>query len=276
MIAGSVRPLRLRRQSRGAWRVTLDNPPINLFDPELSDALQDLIVALEADPDVKVVIFDSADPEYFMAHVDIVRSAELDLSPGPTGLNPFPDFCRRLELAPFITVGVIRGRARGVGSEFIQALDVTFASRERAVLEHPEVPMGFIPGAGGMERLWRLIGRNRALEIICGGEDFDADLAERYGWINRAVPDDELDALVDRFVARVASFDGEALAAAKDVMRDHAGLAPVEQFGPTTARFFGLLARPEVQQRIAGLVDDGLQQRSDLEYDLGTRLGPDA
>jgi len=242
----------------------------------MTDGLKDMMNALEADTDVKVVVFDSADPDYFLAHVDVVNAAELDLTPGVTGMAPWPDVARRLELAPFVTVASVRGRARGVGSEFICAMDVVYASRERAILCQPEVPFGFIPGGGGLERLWHRTGRNRALEIIVGGEDFDADLAERYGWVNRAVPDAELDGLVDRFARRVASFDAAAIAAAKEVLREHEGLPPAEDFTKTETRFFGLYARENVQRLVGELVEEGLQQRSDVELDLASRLGPRA
>src|SRR5437762_471499 len=205
-------PVIVQQRSAGYWRVTFDNPPINLFDPEMMSGLQALVDRLESDDEVKVVVFDSADPDFFIAHYDLVRAAEASTEPGPTGQPPWIDLATRLERAPFVTVASIRGRARGMGSEFVLALDIRFASREKAILSQPEIGAGIIPGGGGLERLPLLTGRARALEIAVGAEDFDADTAERYGWINRAVPDAELDQFVERFATRVASFDRQAIA----------------------------------------------------------------
>ena len=185
---------------------TFDNPPLNLIDPETIIALRELMDTLEADPAVKVVVFDSADEEYFIAHFDVARGGELP-GPGPTGLPAWPDLATRLTRAPFVTIAEIRGRARGVGSEFALACDLRFASRGKAVFGQPEVGTGLVPGGGSIEVLSALAGRSRTLEIILGSEDFDADTAERYGWINRALPDAELPEFVDRLARRIASFE---------------------------------------------------------------------
>jgi enoyl-CoA hydratase/carnithine racemase len=272
--AKSKSPVIVTQRSATYWRVTLDNPPINLFDPEMTVGLQVLMDRLDQDKAVKVVVFDSADPDYFISHVDLVRAGELDLKPGPTGLSPWPDVARRLELSPFITVALVRGRARGVGSEFLQAMDVRFASRERAILSQIELGTGVIPGGGGLERLPRLIGRARALEVIASSDDFDADTAERYGWVNRSIPDAELDAFVERFATRVASFDRTAIAAAKEIINQRAGLAQPADLAATQSKFFEILARPETQKRVASLMKRGLQQRGDFELRLGDNLGP--
>jgi enoyl-CoA hydratase/carnithine racemase len=266
--------IRITKRSAAYRRVTLDNPPLNLFDQEMSDELQGLIKELEEDDKVKVVVFDSADPDYFMAHLDLVRTAELSLEPGPTGLSPFPDFLRRLEQAPFVTVGVLRGRARGVGSEFLLGLDIRFASREKAVLSQIEVGTGVIPGAGGIERLSKLIGRARAMEVILGSEDFDADTAALYGWVNRSIPDAELDEFVERFASRVASFDRKPIALAKKIINERAGLVPAADLAATQKKFFKTLTWPKTQARVATLLERGLQQRGDFELRLGHLLGP--
>ena len=260
------------KRSPAYWRVTLDNPPINLFDPEMIEGFTALITELEADDEVKVVVFESADPDFFMAHFDLVRATEVDLTPGPTGLAPWPDAALRFERAPFITIASVRGRARGVGSEFIQAMDLCFASRERAILQQPEVPMGFIPGGGGMERLYRRVGRSRALEIIVGGEDFDADTAERYGWINRAIADADLDGFVDGFASRIAGFDRDAIATAKEILRNHAGVPTPADLRASEERFYDLLARPGAQSRVSSLLQRGLQTPGDLELNLAKHL----
>lgn len=265
--------IHIRKETDNIWRVILDNPPINLFDPQMSEELQHLMTRLDADDDVKVVVFESADPEYFMAHVDLVKTGEFDLTPRATGLAILPDFIRRLEQSPFITVGVLRGRARGVGSEFLLGLDVRFASRERGILSQIEVGCGVIPGAGGLERLCRQVGRAKALEIILGADDFDAETAAAYGWINRAIPDDELDAFVGRFAARVGSFDRKAIALAKGLINDRAGLVSTEHLVETESKFFETLTWSETGERIKDLFGRGLQQRGDFERDLGREIG---
>lgn len=266
--------LHLIQRSSAYWRVTIDNPPLNLFDPELSDELESLIARLEADPEVKVVVFDSASADYFMAHIDLARVGELSLKPGPTGLSPWPDVALRLQRAPFVTIGVLRGRARGVGSEFLLALDMRFASRERAVLSQIEVGCGLIPGGGGLERLPVLIGRARSLEAIVGAEDFDADTAERYGWVNRALPDAELDAFVERFARRIASFERPAIAAAKTAVNRMLGLPEPTDTVASQNAFFQLASAPAARDRIGELLQRGLQQPGDFELRLGELLGP--
>ena len=264
--------LQLTHHSSTYLRVTINNPPLNLFDPELSDDLQELIGLLERDAQIKVVVFDSAVPDYFMAHIDLARIAELSTAPGPTGLSPWPDVALRLQRAPFVTIGLLRGR--GVGSEFLLALDMRFASRERAILSQIEVGCGIIPGGGGLERLPSLIGRARSMEAIIGGEDFDADTAERYGWINRSIPDGELDAFVERLALRIAGFDREAITAAKQLINARTGLPSPQEITESETVFFKAAARPSTQARIGEMLASGLQQPGDFELRLGKLLGP--
>jgi enoyl-CoA hydratase/carnithine racemase len=264
----------VKKHSPAYWQVTIDNPPLNLFDPEMGDELTSLVEALENDSDIKVVVFDSANPEYFIAHIDLIRSAEFDLTPRATSLPVWPDVARRFELSPFLTVGLVRGRARGVGSEFIQALDVCFASKEKAKLSQIEVGCGLIPGGGGLERLPRLIGRRRALEVVIGADDFDADTAAAYGWINRAIPDAALDEFVDRFAKRVASFEREAIAAAKKIIYKRTGLAKTEEFLESEAIFFEAISWTGTQKRIGEIMKQGFQQPGEYELELGANLGP--
>jgi enoyl-CoA hydratase/carnithine racemase len=234
-------------------------------------ALAAIVGRLEADPDVKVVVFDSALPDFFMAHLNLGRFGEFD-----DGMPVWFDIVRRLGQARFISVGSIRGHARGIGNEFLTALDVRFASRENAVLGQLEIGSGIIPGCGGIERLWRLTGRARALEIIASGEDYDADTAERYGWINRAVPDTELDAFVERFARRIASFDTEALQAIKQVLNDEIPPPSRQSLAATHTRFARLLARPSVQERLQQAAKLSPQLALDLELNMGERIGPRA
>jgi enoyl-CoA hydratase/carnithine racemase len=265
--------LTLRQPAPGYWRVTIDNPPLNLFDPDLLTALQQLVGRLEADNDTKVVVFDSANPDYFIAHIDLIRADQFDQTPQPsTGLVAWPDLAARLERAPFVTVSAIRGRTRGVGSEFALATDVRFASRERALFCHPELGFGFIPGGGGLERLSLNTGRARAIEIIIGACDFDADTAERYGWINRAIADAELDTFVDAWATRVAQFDRDAITAAKHTLNAHGGLPDIAWFAPSQQTFYQLLAQPHVQARMREFLDRGMQQPGDFELNLADQL----
>lgn len=273
-MATTTMPLRVERLTRAYWRATIDNPPINLFDPDLLAGFRELIEELESDDEVKVIVLDSADPDYFISHLDLNRAGEGDRSPGPTGMSPWPDFALRLAAVPVISVASVRGRARGVGNEVALAADVRFASREKAIFGQFEIGSAAMPGGGGLERLSLLLGRARAIEAVVGGEDFDAETAERYGWINRAVPDDELDALVDRFARRVASFDGEALKTAKAHINRMGGVPTVEQLSETEKAFFALLQRPEAKERIGFFFAQGLQERGDFELNLGERIGP--
>ncbi|MGP3633616.1 enoyl-CoA hydratase/isomerase family protein [Streptomyces sp. 24-1644] len=262
-------PVRAQRVSPGYWRVTFANPPINLYDPEVEASLAGIVGRLEADPDVKVVIFDSALPDFFMAHLNLGRMGEFE-----EGLPTYFDLVSRLGQARFITVGSIRGRARGIGNEFLTALDVRFASRENAVLGQLEIGTGIIPGGGGMQHLARLTGRARALEIIASGEDYDADTAERYGWINRAVPDSELDAFVERFAQRIASFDAEALHAVKEILNQEIPPPSPESLAVTTKRFNQLLARDSVQKLLQQSGSASPEVILDLELNMGERIGP--
>jgi enoyl-CoA hydratase/carnithine racemase len=269
----NIMRIHIKKNTAAYWQVTLDNPPINLFDQEMSDELQALVADLENDDEVKVVVFDSADPEYFMSHVDLIKTGEFDLEPKATGLASFPDFLRRLEQAPFVTIGVLRGRARGVGSEFLLGLDLRFAGREKAILSQIEVGCGVIPGAGGLERLCKLVGRAKALEIILGADDFDADTAAAFGWVNRSIPDAELDTFVERLVARLSNFERKTIALAKQTINERAGLVAVEDLNATEKKFFETLTWSETQEQVKSLFERGLQQRGDLELRLGELIG---
>ncbi len=178
----------------------------------------------------------------------------------------------RMEEAPFVTIGLIRGRARGVGSEFLQAFDMRFASREKALFAQVEVGCGIIPGGGGLDRLPGMVGRGRAMEIICGADDFDADTAERYGWINRSIPDAELDGFVNRLATRIATFEKETLALAKKTINARVGLPSVGELDETYKAFRTTLGWPGAQRRIALLIQKGLQTNPGFERDLAARV----
>jgi len=262
-------PVRAERVTAAHWRVTFDNPPINLYDPEVESALAAIVADLEADSEVKVVVFDSALPDFFLAHLDLARFDEFG-----RGMPTWFALVRRLRQARFITVGVVRGRARGIGNEFLTALDVRFACRERAVLGQLEIGTGLIPGCGGIERMAQLVGRARALEVVVSGEDYDADTAERYGWVNRSVPEADLDAVVERFARRVAFFDVEALRAVKEILDREAPAPSAESLAATHERFTRLFGRDSVRERVAAASGLSPEAVLDLEMTMGDRIGP--
>jgi enoyl-CoA hydratase/carnithine racemase len=261
--------LSVRRESPALWRVTFNNPPINLVNPDTLVELDALVTEIEASNDVKAVVFDSADADFFLAHWDVSPAAQQTRSGNPA--PPWLDIALRLSKAPVVSIASIRGRARGIGSEIALACDLRFASRERAVFGQPEVGVGLVPGGGGMERLPPLVGRARALEIVLGAGDFDADTAERYGWINRALPDATLDTFVDELARRIASFDKQALATAKRLV-DRNALPNPEHLKESQVAFFGAFALPETQARAKKAFALGIGTRGDFEMRFGERL----
>jgi enoyl-CoA hydratase/carnithine racemase len=250
----------------GRWTITFSNPPINMFLPTTIVELGALMTDIEADPTVKVVVFQSANPEFFVAHLDVAKAAQQ-----PDVLDLWRDFVLRLSSAPVVSIAKVRGRTRGIGNEFVLACDMRFASRQNALFGNPEVGVGLIPGGGALEWLPRLVGRSRALEIALSGDDFDADIAERYGWVNRTVDDDKLDSFVAALADRLASFDREVLAAAK---------AQINRFGmPTAAELqssndmiWSTLALPGTQARRAKVRNAGYGVPSDFELNFGRYL----
>src|SRR5580698_5101691 len=188
--------IRLSKPSRTQWRVTFDNPPLNLMGPEFVVEFSQIVTAIEADEDVRVVVFDSAVEGFFLNHSDFtVKLEELTALPqGPTGLEAWPDILVRITHAPVVSICKIRGRATGNGSEILLASDMCFVSRENALLSQWEVGVGMVAGGGPMARLPRLIGRSRAMEVLMSSADIPGDLAEAYGYVNRSLPDAELDA----------------------------------------------------------------------------------
>jgi enoyl-CoA hydratase/carnithine racemase len=260
----------ISKPSSGLWTATFNNPPINLIDPDTIGELQDLLAGLESDAEVKVVVFRSADPDFFLAHWDVLadKVKVAAMPPGPTGMHPWADVLVRLSRAPVASIVEIRGRARGAGSEFVLACDMRFASRERGILGQFEVGMGAVPGGNPMARLAGLMGRGRGLEVILGADDFSADLAERYGYINRALPDGEIEAFVDSFARRLASFEKHALVGAKALMNE-VTLPPDAVFQHALTAFFASTAHPGTRARGASLIQRGLQSRSDTELRLG-------
>ncbi|MEJ1109479.1 MULTISPECIES: enoyl-CoA hydratase/isomerase family protein [unclassified Kribbella] len=255
------------------WRASFGNGPVNLIDPDTIEQLSDLVARIEEAPALTVVVFDSLNPDFFMAHWDITanRSRVAAMRPGPTGLHPYVDNLIRLSKVPAVTVAAVRGRARGAGSEFLLATDIRFAG-DNAVLGQVEVGMGAVPGGGAMARLARLVGRSRAAEIVLGADDFPAALAERYGYVNRVVPDSELDDFVDRFARRIAGFDKTAIVSAKGLL-DLASLPADDEFGPGMIAFLQTAWRPVNAARMRYLLERGLQTPKGAELDLGRAVG---
>jgi enoyl-CoA hydratase/carnithine racemase len=255
------------------WRVTFDNGPVNLLDPDTIDQLGALIGRIESDPDLTVVVFRSDKPGYFMAHWDFLADAArvAGMAPGPTGLHPYLDNFVRLSRLPVATISEIRGRTRGAGSEFVLATDIRFAS-ERAVLGQFEVGVGAVPGGGPMARLGRLIGRGRALEVLLGGDDIPAALAAEYGYINRVIPDSEIEGFTDAFARRIAAFDKVALTGIKKLV-DVATLPDDAEFAAALKAYFATAGRPENQPFAQLLLSNGLQQPDGIEADLGAAIG---
>ena len=266
--------VRLTRVTPQYWRVTFHNPPFNIFGPNTIPQLKKVVTALETDPQVKVVVFDSDVPDFFLTHYDFVPplSDTTSLPPGPTGLPQLPDLLVRLSKAPVVSIALIRGRATGVGSELGLASDMRFASREKAKLSQFEIGAGFAPGGGPMARLPRLIGRGRALEVLMTGSYLNGEIAERYGYVNRAVPDAELDAFVDTMARRIAGFDKQTLADIKRLV-DASSLPTNEQIGAEWEAFLGSVKRPDAQQRIRKLMELGLSTNPDLEKRLDDYTG---
>ena len=267
--------LRVRVDRGVAW-VTIDHPPINLFDLALIRDMDRVGQELEGDAAVRVVVLQSADPEFFIAHADVglILGLPSEAPPKSSELSFFHAMVDRFRTMPKATIAKIEGRARGGGSELVLSLDMRFGALGRAVLAQPEVALGILPGGSGTQRLPRLMGRARALEVILGCDDVDAALAERWGYLNRALPPAELGPFVERLAYRIASFPAEAIALAK------AAVAAAE--GPTReglleeAHLFNrTLANPETRARMEQFLAAGGQTR-EVELDLGrltTRLG---
>jgi enoyl-CoA hydratase/carnithine racemase len=266
--------IHLNQHSDAYWRVTFDFPPLNIFGPANIPQLEEVVSSLETDDRVKVVVFDSAVEGFFLTHYDFLAKPEdsAKFPTGTTGLQPLPDMLVRLSRASVVSISSIRGRATGVGSELALASDMRFASRERAVLSQWEVGAGLVPGGGPMARLPRLIGRGRALEVLLGADDTNGDLAELYGYVNRSLPDAELDAFVDALARRISSFDKRAIAETKRLVNLNS-LPPDTEIAPEWDAFIASLGRPAAQARIRTLFQRGFHKPGDVETRLGYHVG---
>jgi enoyl-CoA hydratase/carnithine racemase len=265
VVAESVAPLRIIDETPAYWRVIFDYPPFNVADGTMFQALQDLLARINVDPSVRVVVFESANHDFYLSHFDLTgKLGNVMTAVGPSGLPVLADTFVRITRSPVVSIAKIRGCVRGACSEFVLACDMRFASRENTRLGQPEVGVGLHPGGGGTERLPHLVGRGRALEIILGANDFDGDTAERYGYVNRALPDAELEGFVDTLARRIASFDRRALAAAKSLV-NQVSLPSADRLLDALNSFQTALTWNETQQRIEALLKRGLQRDTDFE-----------
>jgi enoyl-CoA hydratase/carnithine racemase len=265
--------IRLSKSSPAYWRITFDNPPLNLMGPEFVVELREIMTSIETDEHLRVVVFDSAVEGFFLNHSDFtVKMEELTSLPqGPTGLEAWPDILVRITHAPVVSIAKIRGRATGNGSEIALACDMTFASREKALLSQWEVGVGMVAGGGPMTRLPRLIGRSRAMEVLMSSDDIHADLAEAYGYVNRSVPDAELDAFVDSLAMRISSFDKWAISNTKRLV-NAASLPPDVEMAAGWEACMASVSRPATQAKIKAFMDLGFHKPGDVEDRIGHYL----
>jgi len=247
-------------------------PPMNLLGPELVRELVSLIERAESDRAVKVLVFKSADPDYFISHVDVTQIEEYRAEAAKlTGEPSIALMFRHLSASRLVTIAQIGGRVRGAGSEFVLACDLRFAARESAIFGQLELAFGTIPGGGAVQHLVRLMGRARALEVLLGAGDYDAELAEHYGWINRALPARALNDFVSALAHRIASFPDAGLATVKERVNAIA-LAPADEFRRDSDLFAEGASTPEYQRRFEAALKRGFQTRS-AELDLARCLG---
>jgi len=266
--------IRLVRHCDAFWRVTFDLPPLNIFGPANMQQLEEIVSSLESDDRVKVVVFDSAIDGFFLTHYDFLAKPEesAKFPVGRTGLQALPDMLARLSRAPVVSIASIRGRATGVGSELALASDMRFASREKAILSQWEVGAALVPGGGPMARLPRLIGRGRALEVLLGADDVNGDLAQLYGYVNRSLPDNQLDPFVDALAERISSFDKQAIAETKRLVNLNS-LPQDAEIVPEWEAFIASVGRPAAQERLRALFERGFHAPGDVETRLGYHVG---
>ena len=266
--------IRLTRPSAACWRVTFDNPPLNVMGPQFVRELKEIITAVEADKEVRVLVFDSAVDGFFLNHSDFNADMKelTSLPQGPTGLEAWPDILVRLTRMPVVSIALIRGRATGNGSEIALACDMSFASREKAVLSQWEVGVGLVAGGGPMARLPRQMGRQRALEVLLSSDDIGGDLAQAYGYVNRSLPDGELDGFVDALAQRIASFDKWAIANTKRLV-SAASLPQDVEIAAGWDACMTSISRPAAQGKIKALFEQGFHRPGDAEDRLGFYVG---
>jgi enoyl-CoA hydratase/carnithine racemase len=263
----------LTAPSATLWRVAFNNPPVNAIGTAMISELKQLLSELENNQTVNVIVFESSDPDFFLAHYDLAANhAATEALPSPTGFAAWVDVLVRLSHVPAVTISAIRGIARGAGSEFVLATDMRFASLEKAILGQMEVGFTALPGGGAAGRLPALVGRGRAFEILLGGDDYSGALAEKYGYVNRAIPDDEFEGFVTSYATRVSKWDRRVIADIKHFINKYTML-PDSEYPLHSDAFWGAAARPEFQSFTSQLFERGLQTRTDIEYNLGHVIG---
>ena len=261
------------RTDRHVAFVTIDNPPINLLNGPLLIELNRFAVKVVKDDDVKVIVFDSADPDFFIAHfdVEILAKAPSEAPPKSNQLSGMHPLCEMYHTMPKVSIAKIEGRCRGGGSEFALALDMRFGALGKAILAQPEISVGIIPGGGSTQRLPRLLGRSRALEVVLSGMDLKAEMAERYGYINRALPPDELGPFVEKLAYRIASFSTEVITLAKKAVLTADELPLLEGFLEEIFLFNQSIALPSAKSLMKKFLEKGGQTR-EVELDFSSLL----
>lgn len=268
-----TKQIRVSKASPNYWRVTFDNPPLNLMGPEFVVEFAKIVTDIENDGQVRVVVFDSAVEGFFLNHSDFTAKLEelTGLPQGPTGLEAWPDILVRITHAPVVFISKIRGRATGNGSEILLASDMTFVSREKTLISQWEVGVGMVAGGGPMARLPRQIGRARAMEVLMSSEDIPGDLAAAYGYVNRSLPDAELDAFVDALATRISSFDKWAISNTKRLVNAASLPADVEMAAGWDA-CIASVQRPATQARIKAFMALGFHKPGDQENHIARYL----
>jgi len=266
--------IRLTRISSAHWRITFDNPPLSVMSPQFVREFRDIITDIEADQEVRVLVFESAVEGFFLNHSDFNADMKdlTSMPQGPTGLEAWPDVLVRITRAPVVSIALIRGRATGNGSELALACDMSFASREKALLSQWEVGVGVVAGGGPMARLPRQMGRQRALEVLLSSDDTGGDLAAAYGYVNRSLADSELDGFVNALATRIASFDKWAIANTKRLV-NAASLPPDVEIAAGWEACMTSIVRPAAQGKIKALFEQGFHRPGDAEDRLGFYVG---
>lgn len=266
----SEKRLDIIEKSAGFWNVVISNPPTNMFDPLMFAELNVLLEKMADSPELRIVVFESADRDFFMNHHDVVHRLEVPDVPGAQAFfYKWPYFVEKLVNLPVLSVAKMRGRARAQGFEFALACDMRFASRERALFSLVEAAGASIPGGGGIEWLVRLCGRSRALEIVCSAEDYNADTGELYGFVNRSLPDAELDAFVEAFATRIASFDKAVLAACKKTVNARSDVPSLGELLASNHQLYDVDYNwPKPEGAMEKVMGAGFGQKGEFELNL--------
>jgi len=267
--------LTLTVESPTFWRVTFNNPPINVIGLEMMRDLKELLTELESNDTVNVVVFDSADPDFYIAHYDVtVDNDEAEALPKTAATADYTawvDITVRMSKLDAVTIAAIRGITRGAGSELVLAMDMRFASLEKARLAQVEIALNAVTGGGASGRLPSLAGRGRTMEILLGAEDFDGALAEKYGYVNRAIPDAEFEQWITDFATRVSGWDHQAIVEVKEFINKYTRL-PDAEYPLHSDAYWGAVMNPAVGATVGRLIEKGMQERSPLEYNLAADI----